>query len=266
MQRIRLIARALFLFGLFSVSAQEKSFDKALVVANQRIEKEPKDANNWFQRGRLLAQAGEHEKAAADFSKGLELDPANASAYQARGAERFKLAELKEAIADFDKVVELHPDQGPYHWQRGIAYYYAGDFEKGQKQFESHQTVNPNDVENAVWHFLCVARAKNIDEARKQLIPISGDSRVPMKEIHGLFSGSGSEEMVLKAALKASSRGETDPLFYAHLYLGLYEEARGHAKESLDHIRKAVNDYGQSHYMGDVARVHLKLREKPKTN
>lgn len=261
MERIRAIARILLLSAVFSVSAQEAGSDKALVAANERIEKDPKNANNWFQRGRLYAQLGEHGKAAADFGKGLELDPANASAYQARGVERFKSAEIKAAISDFDKFIELHPDQEPYHWQRGIAYYYAGEYEKGQKQFESHQTVNPNDVENAVWHFLCVARAKNIEEARKKLISISGDARVPMKEIHNLFAGSGSEEKVLEAARKASSGDNGDPLFYAHLYLGLYEEALGHEKASLEHIRKAVNEYGQSHYMGDVARVHLKLRE-----
>src|SRR4051812_24636324 len=195
------------------------------------------EANEWFQKGRMDALKGQHAKAVADFSKAVQLDAKNVSAYQARGLEHFKLTEIKESISDFDKVVELQPDQEAYHWQRGISYYYAGEFEKGQKQFELHQSVNPNDVENAAWHFLCVARAKNLEEARKKLIPISGDTRVPMKEIHEMFAGKGTAEQVIEVATKASRRAlpENDPLFYAHLYLGLYEEALGHGNESLEH-------------------------------
>jgi len=88
------------------------------------------------------------------------------------------------------------------------------------------------------------------------------------ERIHDLFVGKGTSEEVIEAAKKSSRRAlpENDSLFYAHLYLGLYEEALGHDKESLEHIRQAVNDYPQSHYMGDVGRVHLKLRENSKTN
>ena len=47
----------------------------------------------------------------------------------------------------------LRPDQEPAHWKRGISYYYAGRFDEGRKQFEGYQTVDDNDVENAVWRY-----------------------------------------------------------------------------------------------------------------
>ena len=53
-------------------------------------------------------------------------------------------------------------------------------------------------------------------------------------------------------------------LFYAHLYLGLYFEAASDEPTAYDHISKAARQYGADDYMSDVARVHLKLREKPK--
>ena len=77
---------------------------------------------------------------------------------QLRGEEHFRRARIAESIADFDRQIKLQPDFAPGHWQRGIAYYYAKEYEKGAQQFELHQTVNPQDVENAVWHFLCVVR------------------------------------------------------------------------------------------------------------
>ena len=136
--------------------------------------------------------------------------------------------------------------------------YYAGKFAEGRKQFELHQTVNPNDVENAAWHFLCVAKADGVEAARKALIPISGDARVPMAQVHALFAGTGSEEAVMKAVVDAGN--QRDHLCYAHLYLGLYHEALGHADQAKVHLLKAANDYQMDHYMGRTAQVHVRLR------
>ena len=158
--------------------------------------------------------------------------------------------------------MQILPEQEPNHWQRGISLYYAGEYERGRKQFELHQTVNSNDVENAVWHFLCVARANGLDNARAALIPIKGDARVPMAEVHTLFAGKAKPEDVLKAAglggpptLRLNRQ-----LFYAHLYLGLYFEALGDDQKAREHIAQAAGPYQTGDYMGDVARVHLELR------
>ena len=105
---------------------------------------------------------------------------------QTRGETHFYLGNIEQSIADFDRVIELIPSQEPRHWQRGISYYYAGEFAKGVAQFELHQTVNPQDVENAVWHFLCKARVDGIAAAKQSLIPIARDYRVPMSQIWDL--------------------------------------------------------------------------------
>lgn len=177
-----------------------------------------------------------------------------------RGMEAFFKGEIKESLKFWDQEIALVPKRAPYHWQRGLALYYAGEFRRGVAQFATHQTVNGHDVENAVWHFLCVTKEKggSVENARKNLIPITGDRRVPMKEVHDLFAGKGNEEAVL-----ASSKTRNE-LCYAHLYLGLYHEALGHEKKSLEHIRKSAIDFKMDHYMGKVAQVHLKLRSPKK--
>jgi len=71
----------------------------------------------------------------------------------------------------------------------GIALYYAGRFKDCRAQFESHRTVNPDDVENAAWHFLCVARAESVTSARAALLPVGPDPRVPMRQIYQMFRG-----------------------------------------------------------------------------
>ena len=182
-----------------------------------------------------------------------------------RGSKEFFAGKIDDSIKSFERAVALEPKIKAQLWQLGIAYYYADRFADGRDLFELHQTVNSHDVENAVWHFLCVARIDGVEAARKRLIPISGDKRVPMKEVHSLFAGSGSEEQVLKAASAVEGdANRRNALCYAHLYLGLYEEALKNSTKSVEHIRKAAEDFSHDHYMGEVARVHLKLRSPKK--
>lgn len=176
------------------------------------------------------------------------------------GVRAFYDAKPKESVAAFDKLIAIEPAAKPQLWQRGLSLYLAGDYKGGREQFEVHQTVNSNDVENAAWHFICVARAENLEAARKALIPISGDTRVPMKEVHDLFAGKGSVEQVLKAAESGEGEALRNHLCYAHLYLGLYFEALADEPKAKEHLLKAANDYRMDHYMGKSAQVHVKVR------
>ena len=243
---------------------------EAIELSTQAVRLEPTNATAYFVRGRFYELDAQPRRAVEDFTQAIALAPDVAMLYQHRGTERFKLSDFTGAIEDFDRYLARSPDQAPHHWQRGIAYYYAGQFVQGRQQFELHQTVNRHDVENAVWHFLCVARISGLDQARRSLIPIEGDPRVPMKEIHALFAGQGSAEDVLKVASagELSAEHQRRQLFYAHLYLGLYYEATGDPRRTLDHLRKAAEDYRSNHSMGDVARVHLEklLASKPVTS
>ena len=83
----------------------------------------------------------------------------------------------------------MQPECQPGLWQRGLALYYADRFVEGQKQFELHRLVNPNDVENPAWHYLCVARAASPENARQHMLAVGQDLRVPMKQILDLYKG-----------------------------------------------------------------------------
>ena len=188
---------------------------------------------------------------------------ASPAAVQAQGAAEaifqravadFESGRIDDAAAGFDQVAELLPQQAPHLWQRGIALYYAERYADCREQFESHRSVNPNDVENAVWHFLCVARAESPAAAEAALLPVGPDSRVPMREVYQMFSGDLAPAEVMTAAGDSLSGR-----FYAHLYLGLYFEALGRADEALEQIEMAADDrYARAGgYMHMVASVHL---------
>ena len=165
-----------------------------------------------------------------------------------------------ESARVFDELVETVPAAEPDLWQRGLALYYADRFADGQAQFELHQTVNPNDIENPAWHFACVARLEGIEAARAKLVPVGEDLRVPMKEILAVFSGHGDEEAVLRAAEQGEGEARRNQLCYAHLYLGLFHEAAGNADQAREHITQAAGPFRMNHFMGKVAVLHATLR------
>ena len=173
-----------------------------------------------------------------------------------RAIDEFEQGRFAASAATFDELTKLIPGQAPQLWQRGIALYYAGRYTDCRRQFESHRTVNPDDVENAAWHFLCVAREQAPDKARAALLPVGPDSRPPMREVYQLFRGAMTPEEVLKAAGNTPSAQ-----FYAHLYIGLYSEALGRKDLALTHIKEAASDRFASAggYMHMVAGVHLKV-------
>ena len=244
-------------------AAQRKGgLGEALILATQAIKADPTNAQCYYVRGRLYAEDREHAKAVADFDQALAFEPRAAEIYQLRGLEQFKLGRFKESCADFDKFLQFLPQKAPYHWQRGISCYYAGRYEDGRKQFELHQTVNSNDAENAVWHFLCVARLAGMPKARAALLPIKDDPRVPMMQIYALFAGRAKPDEVLTAAKAAASASDLDrQLFYAHLYLGLFYDLSGNVKLARKHLTQA-QEYKVDDYMGEVARVHAELLQK----
>ena len=189
--------------------------------------------------------------------------PQSPQALLDRAVADFELGRFAESAAAFDRLAKAVPDRAPHLWQRGIALYYAGRYDDCRRQFESHRTVNPDDVENAAWHFLCVARAESPAKAKAALLPVGPDARVPMREVYQMFRGALPPERVLSAA---GSRPGAQ--FYGHLYVGLYFEALGMTARALEHIRMAAADRFEREggYMHLVARVHLRaLSLRPAT-
>jgi len=189
-----------------------------------------------------------------------------AAELEVRGSDHFRAGRFAESVADFDAEIRLEPRSAPWHWKRGISLYYLGRYADGAKQFEGYQTVANNDVENAVWRFLCQARdpAVGFEKAQKQILPIRDDRRVPMMQVYGLYQGKLAPDDVLAAARAGDPSEDTlhQRLFYAHLYLGLYFEVRGDLPAAKMHVAEAEKRK-IGHYMWDVAAVHARLLDKP---
>ena len=190
----------------------------------------------------------------------LAAEPPSPQKLFSDGVELLFAGKPQESAAAFDVLAKLRPEIEPELWQRGLALYYAGRYADGVAQFERHREVNPADVENATWHFACLAKAKNVELARKQLLPVGSDARVPMKEVLDLYHGRGSSEKVLAAADAGPELNRRNQRCYAHLYLGLLAEAEGNAAEAERQMTLAAGRYRMDHFMGKIAQLHCQLR------
>ena len=173
-----------------------------------------------------------------------------------RAVNEFENGRFTESAASFDRLIKLVPESTPQLWQRGIVLYYAGRYTDCRRQFELHRTVNPDDVENAAWHFLCVAKAESAEKARAALLPVGPDARVPMRQVYQMFQGKLEPDNVIAAA-----GSDPSAQFYARLYVGLYAEAQGKKDVALEHLEAAAEErYARAGgYMHMVARVHVGL-------
>ena len=251
------------LMGLkFLDSTGSGSTSNALTLSQAAATADPANPRVWQIRARMFNHLYDYRAAATNLTMALSLEPSNPAVLFERGTAHFRSGNMTNSVADLDRYNELQPGQAPHNWQRGIALYYAGRYADGRRQFEIHQTVNSNDVENAVWHFLCTARERGLAKARESLIPIQGDSRVPMAEVHQLFAGKLEPADVLAAARRGTPAPDVlrQHEFYAHLYLGIFFEATGDGTKAREHILEASRRADPGNYMGDVARIHCQIR------
>ena len=233
------------------------------LASNHLDSQDGSDPSALWVRANARDVLGNHTGAVSDYEMLSRARPGEPRILMALGAALFKAGQVDRSIDAFDSAASSDSTLGPHLWQRGISHYYARRYDDCIAQFEVHRTVNPQDVENSVWHFLCVAARDGFDAARAGLIPVERDARVPMMEVFRLFGGSASPADVLEAAQRSGSAGRgSSPEFYAHLYLGLYYEAKGEPAQSADQISEAVRIRLPANYMWQVARVHQQIRAR----
>jgi lipoprotein NlpI len=229
-----------------------------IAIVSSKCLAQEQNIEGWSQRIEKALQEGKPDEAMREMDAAIGKYPDNPQLYILRGSLKFRSGKIEDSIVDFDKSIELSPSNKPYLWQRGISLYYAGKYEEGLEQFDVHRNVNPNDVENAFWHFLCNVKLKGLEAAQKDVLLAGYDSRTPLMQVQQLIQGKTTPEEVIAASEKggAGSRGQKLSRFYGYLYIGLYYDALGNHAKAREWVQKCI-DLEVFSYMGDVAKIHL---------
>lgn len=101
---------------LQEMNAEEKREEE------QREKEQALTAWDHIRRGLRAKEEGKMEEAIQEYSKAINKDPRNAAAYNNRGVVYDDLEQYERAIEDYDKAIELNPDYAIAYYNRGIAY------------------------------------------------------------------------------------------------------------------------------------------------
>ena len=211
-------------------------------------------------RAKMIAS---FEQTVSSADAAIARDATQVRAYSNRGDAQLFLGKAKEAVADFEKMIALDPSQDAPHWRLGIAYYFAGDFAKSAKQFEKYHAYDDHDRENGVWKFFAQAKsADGIEKARKEMLEYKRFDREPFPAVYDMLAGKKTAAEVLTELDKKGLKDDALVMFFAHYYIGWYEQLQGNTAVAKEHLGNAVGlaqkagAGGGPGYMGQVARLH----------
>lgn len=244
----------------------------AVKIFTQAIAADGSNVIAYYNRGRIQEVLSNFEEAYADYNAILRLKPDHLQGLFLRGDANLRMGRFAEAIADYDLSLQLNPRLEVRHWKRGIAYYFAGRYEDGRRQFEKCVKAETNDVENALWHFACVARLAGPEKARAALFKVEPNPRLPlnqtMLQLHAVYSGAVRPEDLLASTpgIDATLEKSTDRAIYTTFLLGLYHEATGQPGKALECFERTDRLTKRGHNFGDLARLRIAESKRAAAN
>lgn len=204
------------------------------------------------------------------LTREITKSPNRVELYSRRGDERFFRRDFAEAVADYEHMLKLQPDLESRHWRLGLAWYYAGKYAEGARQFEKYYETDDVDRENGLWRFLCQSRQLGLDAARKKMLKYDKPDRGGLGDVYRMYAGELNADQILKD-LEARNEGpnqKNQRLFYAELYIGLFESVQNKHASAAKHLEVAVRNPwpkqsgGGPEYMWQVARLHCILEQQ----
>ncbi len=107
----------------YTAFAQEKQghYEEAIHHYSEAIEKDPKFAAAYNNRGNAKSASGDHAGAIEDYSRAIDIEPKFAVAYTNRGAAKDELKKYAAAIEDYSRAIAIEPKDAVAYYNRGNA-------------------------------------------------------------------------------------------------------------------------------------------------
>ncbi len=138
-----------FAAGVFSILTYQRNFvwKSEFTLWSDAIQKSPKKARPYNNRGLASKKEGNLDAALADFTRALELDPAYSDAYNNRGLIYKDRGEPGRAIEDYGRAISADAKFAPAYMNRGVAYKLMNDLEKAMEDYNRALAVSPRLAE-----------------------------------------------------------------------------------------------------------------------
>ena len=114
----------------------------AMLDINKALELEPKNSRFYYSRARFEYDLGRYKEAIEDYTKGIEIKPTEKK-YLNRADCYMELEMHDSAIADYTSAIEIEPESYVAYHLRGLAIMDLEQFEEAIKDFEKAIEIYP---------------------------------------------------------------------------------------------------------------------------
>ncbi len=123
---------------------QEANPSITLTMLSKAIERNPRNARAFNERGKVYARMGRLEEAVVDYTRALEIEPAFAQALGNRGMAHRELRQFQAALADLDRLIAMRPDLAKAYHDRGETYRQMGLLTQATADYSKAAQLDPS--------------------------------------------------------------------------------------------------------------------------
>lgn len=178
------IARSSTLVQEYQVASWERNelpTTPELTAIDEKIAKDPENAELHKERGLLLAGLGYYREAAECYSRAIAINPFNWEYYRHRAHRFVSCGYFADGAADFTIASRLNPTDWNVWYHLGLSYFLLGMYDKADWAYTRCAALNKTaDDICAVtdWHYMTLKRLGKDEEAAKLLDEITEDMPV----------------------------------------------------------------------------------------
>jgi len=119
---VRAVLAALVVVALAGPARAHGPFHERIAAANERVARQPRNAEALIARGELYRQHGDHDSALADFAEAARLAPANDHVELLRARTLVDANRAHQALSHLERYLARHPDSAAGFVERARAH------------------------------------------------------------------------------------------------------------------------------------------------
>ena len=100
-----------------------------------------KESKDYYDRGVVRLEKGEHDAAISDLTKAIEMRPRFALAHFYRGRAYLGKSEYDKAISDFTEAIEITPELAVAYSERALIYYIKKEYDKVWENIRKQESL-----------------------------------------------------------------------------------------------------------------------------
>jgi tetratricopeptide (TPR) repeat protein len=121
---------------------------EVIAACSAILERDPRAAEAYYNRGVARMQLNQLEGALADFNKAIEINPKDPDAWNNRGLIYNRLGKPGNAVSDFSMAIELDDLYGKAYCNRGLVYLKLGRTTEAEEDLKKAARLGVKEAED----------------------------------------------------------------------------------------------------------------------